>query len=149
MLVAMLQNIAQHQYVCYSCVLLYVCDETCVKESVCDARLLAYIVYRRRYIMKKLGVCWMYRRRFQRRVTSRCRRGPTVCRRNTSVSGVPRTDLRTGSCNHPRSSSPPSQFTPQTHPRSISFLQTFLPFSLSISLSLTLCLAYFIHCLRK
>lgn len=74
------------------------------------------IVYRKDYVIKKLGVCWMYRRWFQRSVTSPRRRGPTVCWRNTSVSGVPRTDLRTGSCNHPRSSSPPSQFTLKRNP---------------------------------
>lgn len=76
----------------------------------------------------------MYRRRFQRRVTSRCRRGPTVCWRNTSVSGVPRIDLRTGSCNHPRSSSPPSQFNFKFISRA-SFFYTFLFFSLSCFLS--------------
>lgn len=77
----------------------------------------------------------MYRRKFQRRVTSRCRRGPIVCWRNTSVSGVPRTDLRTGSCNHPRSSSPPSQFTLKCTFQRASF---FTHFSLFLLLSYSL-----------
>lgn len=70
----------------------------------------------------------MYRRWFQRSVTSPRRRGPTVCWRNTSVSGVPRTDLRTGSCNHPRSSSPPSQFTLKRSPGYIFFFYIFCLF---------------------
>lgn len=79
----------------------------------------------------------MYRRRFQRRVTSRCRRGPIVCWRNTSASGVPRIDLRTGSCNHPRSNSPPSQFTLNIASPGHLFY-TFLSLSFSLSLALYL-----------
>lgn len=82
----------------------------------------------------------MYRRWFQRSVTSPRRRGPTVCWRNTSVSGVPRTDLRTGSCNHPRSSSPPSQFTLKRSPGSYFFLFFFSAF---IFTSLYLLYIYF------
>jgi len=89
------------------------------------------------FISKVRSFGWLYRRRFQRRVTSRCRRGPIVCWRNTSVSGVPRIDLRTGSCNHPRSSTPPSQFTLKLVSR-VSFVHISLSLSLFLFLSLYL-----------
>lgn len=90
----------------------------------------------------------MYRRKFQRRVTSRCRRGPIVCWRNTSVSGVPRTDLRTGSCNHPRSSSPPSQFTLKCTFQRASFFTHFSLFLL-LSYSLFHYVFFYIVCLLR
>lgn len=135
-------NIVQYCNKCMYYIFVHVCSNMCLCIYIrytcvilCkwnpNARLLSYIA--EGILMKKLGVYWMYRRRIQRRVTSRCRRGPTVCWRNTSVSGVPRTDLRTGSCNHPRSSSPPSQFT----------LKRISPGHLSLYISLSLSCSLF------
>lgn len=110
------------------------------------ARLFSYIT--KGILWKSYYEYWMYRRKFQRRVTSRCRRGPIVCWRNTSVSGVPRTDLRTGSCNHPRSSSPPSQFTLKFTFQRASFFTHFSLFLL-LSYSLFHYVFFYIVCLLR